>query len=121
MLKILSSISAKLYCLKPFVALFGLICLGVFILSLLNLGYLKSEVLLIPSLLGGLWSALYFILLSAFIAVPPKPESEVKFFTKIKMRLLRGIYYLLGTTFIVLTLAIIMISFKLSSVWRAEY
>ena len=121
MLKTLSAISLKLYWLKPFVALFGLICVGVFVLSLLNFGYFKSEILLIPSLLGGLWSALYFILLIAFTSLPPKPGSEVKFFAKIKMRLLRGIYYLLGTTFIVLTLAVIVISFKLSGVWRAEY
>jgi hypothetical protein len=55
------------------------------------------------------------------MAVPPIPGSDVKFFAKIKMRILRGIYYLLGTIFIVLTLAIIVISFKLSGIWRAEY
>jgi hypothetical protein len=120
-LKILSVISLKLYKLKPFVMLFGSLCLGVCVLSLLNFGYFKSEILLIPSLLGGLWSALFSILLSAFCVVPPVPGSDVKFFAKIKMRLLRGIYYLLGTTFIVLTLVVILISFKFSGIWRAEY
>lgn len=121
MLKTLSAISLKLYRLKPFVVLFGSLCLGVCVLSLLNFSYFKSDILLIPSLLGGLWSALFFILLSAFITVPPVPGSDVKFFAKIKMRLLRGTYYLLGTTFIVLTLVVIVISFKFSGIWRAEY
>jgi len=121
MLNILSTISLKLYRLKPFVALFGLICVIAFFSSFFNVSYLNSEILFIPSLLGGLWSALYFVFLSAFMAVPPIPGSDVKFFAKIKMRILRGIYYLLGTIFIVLTLAIIVISFKLSGIWRAEY
>jgi hypothetical protein len=121
MLKTLSVISLKLYKLKPFVVLFGSLCLGVCVLSLLNFDYFKSEILGIPSLLGGLWSALFLIFLSAFSTVPPVPESDVKFFSKIKMRLLRGTYYLLGIIFIMLTLIVIVISFKFSGIWRAEY
>jgi hypothetical protein len=121
MLKKLSALSVKLYGLKPFIALLGFACIGLFISSILNLGDFNSDKLMIPSLLGGLWSALYFILLSSFLTIPPKPGSDVKFFAKIKIRLLRGIYYLLGAIFIVLTLVVLVVSFKLLAVWRAEY
>ena len=121
MLETLSAISTRLYWSKPFVVILGLICAGLFILSILDLGYVDSEILLIPSLLCGLWSSLYFILLTTFPSLPPSPGSDVKFFEKVKMQFFRGIYYLLGIIFIALTVAVILISFKLLNVWRAEY
>jgi hypothetical protein len=120
MLKTLSAISLRLSCLKPFVALFGFLCFGLFLSSLFNVDYFDSDILLIPSLLGVLWSSLYFILLNFFIFIPSKPSNEVKFFVKIKMRLLRGIYYLFGIVFIVLTFSVLIISVKLLNVWRTQ-
>jgi fatty acid desaturase len=120
MLEKLSLISSRLYRLKPFVALFGFLCFVLFLFSLLNLDYFNSDLLLIPSLLGGLWSALYFILLSFFILIPSRPDNEENFFKKIKIRLLRGIYYFFGAVFILLSLAVLILSIKLFSVWSAQ-
>ncbi len=121
MLNIFSAISTRLSWSKPFVVILGLICFGIFILSILGLGYFDSEIFMIPSLLLGLWSGLYFMLLSTFYSVPPAPVRDLKFFKKMKIRLIRGLYYFLGAVFIVLTLAVVVISFKFSGVWRAEY
>ena len=121
MLNIFSAISTRLSWSKPFVAILGLICFGIFILSILGLGYFDSEIFMIPSLLLGLWSGLYFMLLSTFYSVPPAPVRDLNFFKKMKIRLIRGLYYFLGAVFIVLTLAVVVISFKFSGVWRAEY
>lgn len=121
MLNVFSAISTRLYWSKPYIAILGLICFGIFILSILGVGFFDSEVFLIPSLLLALWSTLYFILLSTFSSIPPAPVSDLKLFTKIKIRLIRGLYYFLGVIFIVLTLAVLVISFKFSGVWRAEH
>jgi hypothetical protein len=121
MLETLSAISTRLYWSKPIAVLLGFVFVSLFILTILDVSGFDTEALLIPSLLGALWSAMYFILLTIFPSVPSSPGKDVKLFTRIKIRFQRGMYYLLGITLVVLTIAIFFLSLKLFGIWRAEF
>ncbi|MFT6841053.1 MAG: hypothetical protein ACJAWK_001828 [Candidatus Azotimanducaceae bacterium] len=120
-LETLSAISTRLYWSKPIAMLLGFVFVSLFVLSILDVRGFDTKNLLIPSLLGALWSAIYFILLTIFPSVPASPGKEVSLFTRIKVRFQRGMYYLLGITLIVLTIGIFFLSFKLLGIWRAEF
>ena len=121
MLEILSAISKKLYWSKSIAMLAGFVFASLFIASILDIGSFGTDAILIPSMLGGLWSAIYYILLTLFPSVPLPPGKHEKFFNRIKYRFQRGTYYLLGLIFIFLTIAFIYLSFKLFGIWRVEY
>jgi hypothetical protein len=120
-LETLSAISTRLYWSKPIAMLLGFVFVSLFVSSILEVRGFDTEALLIPSLLGSLWSAIYFILLTIFPSVPSIPGKEVNLFTRIKIRFQRGMYYLLGITLVVLTIAIFFLSLKLLGIWRAEF
>jgi hypothetical protein len=120
-LETLSAISTRLYWSKPIAMLLGFVFVSLFVSSILEVRGFDTEALLIPSLLGSLWSAIYFILLTIFPSVPSIPGKEVNLFTRIKIRFQRGMYYLLGITLVVLTIAIFCLSLKLLGIWRAEF
>lgn len=117
MLEILSSISSKLRWLKPVVIILGLIFLGLFSSSLFNIGRFVEEVYLIPSLAGFIWSVLFFILLNAFANIPLKSDKKVAFFTKIKYWFVRLGYRILSVIFLLMTVAGLILSVRLFSVW----
>ena len=119
-LETFSVISTRLYWSKPIVVVLGLVFVSVFVASILGLGGFDTAALLIPSLLGFFWSAIYFILLTMFPSVPPRPGKEVKLLRRIKIRFQRRMYYLLALILIILTMAILFLSLKLLGIWLAE-
>ena len=74
-----------------------------------------------PSLVGMFWSALFFILVSTFQNVPQKPSKDIKFFSRLKIRFHRLVYTIMGLAFLILTVAVVMLSLKLSGIWRSEF
>lgn len=113
MLEALSAISMRLYWTKPIALLLGTVFVGVFVTSILDLGGFDSEALLIPGLLGVIWSATYYLFLNLFLSVPPRPGVEVKFFTRAKIRFQRGMYYVIGLILVALSIMALFLSFKL--------
>ena len=120
MLETLSSISSKVHWLRPMVVFIGLACLALFFSSLFNIGYYIEEVYLIPSLAGFIWSLLLFIMLNAFINIPIKSDKKVSFFSNIKYWFVRLGYRILTVIFLVMTVAGLILSFRLFSVWFAN-
>ena len=120
MLETLSSISSRLGWLKPVVIILGFIFLGLFSSSLFDIGHFVEEVYLIPSLAGFIWSVLFFILLNAFVNIPFKSEKKVDFFTKIKHWFVRLGYRILSVIFLLMTVAGLILSVRLFSVWLAN-
>jgi hypothetical protein len=108
MLETLSFISSKLKWLRPVVMLFGLIFLGLFCSSLFDIGHFIEEVYLIPSLAGLIWSVLFFILLNALKNIPIKPGSKFVLFSNNRI---------LSAIFLLMTIAGLILSFRLFSVW----
>ncbi len=114
-------ISNSLYWLKPiaYVAGFGFILLFGYSVIFRNAG--EADVYLIPSILGTLWSLLLISVIYTFPNVPEIPSSDDKFFTRVRIRLKRGMYYILGLLFLVLSIAIILLSLKMFGIWRESY
>jgi hypothetical protein len=120
MLETLSSISSRLRWLRPVVVLSGLIFLGLFCSSLFDIGHFVEEVYLIPGLAGFIWSVLFFILLNAFENIPIKPNRKFAFFSKIKYWFVRLGYRILLVIFLLMTVAGLILSFRLFRVWFAN-
>jgi hypothetical protein len=120
MLETLSFISSKLQWLRPVVMLFGLIFLGLFCSSLFDIGHFIEEVYLIPSLAGLVWSVLFFILLNAFENIPIEPDRKFAFFSKIKYWFVRLGYKILSVIFLLMSVAGLILSFRLFSVWFTQ-
>ncbi len=106
---------------KPLVFMIGLVFLSVFLGSIFGLRGLESDIYLIPSILGIIWSAQFFFLVSTFPSIPPRPTKGTKFFARVKVRVKRGMYHVLGVVFILLTIAVVLLSFKMVGVWRADF
>jgi len=106
---------------KPLVFMIGLVFLSLFFGSIFGLSGISSDIYLIPSVLGVIWSALFFFLVSTYSYIPPKPTNGTKFFFRVKVHFKRGIYHVLGVVFILLTIAVISLSFKMLGVWRNEF
>jgi hypothetical protein len=120
MLETLSLIFSKVSWLKPLVLMLGLACLVIFCSSLFNIGYYIEEVYLIPSLAGFIWSLLLFMMLSIFGNIPIRSDKKLRFFTKIKYWFVRLGYKILTVTFLLMTGAGLILSFRLFSVWIAN-
>lgn len=105
---------------KPLVAIIGVVFLALFLTSIFKLGGIETDAYLIPSVLGVFWATLFFILVSAFTVIPQKPTGDEKFFARIKMRIRRGAYHLLGVVFLVLTFTVAALSLRLFGVWFGE-
>jgi len=119
MLEILSSISSRLRWLRPILTIVGLVCLGIFCSSLFDIGYFSEEVYLIPSLAGFIWSLLFFILLNAFANIPSKGIKTIAFFTNVKYWFVRLAYSILAVILLLMSVAGLILSLKLFSVWYA--
>lgn len=121
MLDSLILLSSKLRWSKPLVLLLGIIFTGVFAASILDIGRFESEIYIIPSLVGMLWSVLFFVLINTFPYVPPKPTKDLSFFTRLKIRFQRFIYTILGLAILILTIAVLILSLKMFSIWRSAF
>lgn len=120
MLETLTSLSFKLRWLKPCVIIIGLVCLSIFGSSIFDIGFFKEEVYLIPSVAGFFWSVLLFFLLHNFTNIPGKSDKKIAFFKRIKYWFLRLGYRVLATVFLLMTIAGLILSFRLMRVWFAN-
>ena len=115
------SISSKVPWLKPIVVIIGFTCFAIFCSSLFNLGHFIEEVYLIPSLAGLIWSLLLFIMLKTFVNIPIKSEETLTFFSKIKYWFVRLGYRILIVIFLLMTVAVLILSFRLFRVWFVNW
>jgi hypothetical protein len=121
MLDALEIVTKRFRWTKPLVFIIGVVFLSLFLASIFGLGRIESDIYLIPSVLGVIWSALFFFMVSTFPYVPPKPTKDTKFFEKIKVRFKRGIYHVFSVIFVFLTIALFSLSFKMVGIWRTDF
>jgi len=97
-------LTARLSFLRPACLLAALAGLALLLLSLFGK---NSESLLMPGLLLLIWSLLSFSFLTLFGSLPAQPAANQGFFSRLKARFLRLIYWLLALLFVLLTLGIL--------------
>ena len=121
MLEFLSSISKKLVWTKPITLMITLIFVIILLSSIFNVGYFKDDIYLIPSLVGALWAGLLFNLVHVFPHLPQKPNTDIALLSRLKLRLMRFIFSFLALGFLILTVAVVILSFKLLGIWRGDF
>ena len=121
MIDIFAELSKRIYWVKPIAYVVVIGFTGLFGYAIVFRDAGDTDVFLIPSILGVLWSLLLISITSIFPNVPTIPSSDDKFFNRIKIRLKRGIYYILGLLFVILSIAIIFLSLKMFGIWRGDY
>lgn len=120
MLEKLAALSRKLRWARPVTVIAGLVCCALFIASIFGWANLQTDSYLIPSLLGMAWSALCFAMITLFPHVPAAPANNTAFFSKAKVRLQRGLFYLLGLLFLLLSAAMLALSYQLIRIWSMQ-
>lgn len=73
----------------------------------------RQSHLLVPAILGGIWSLLLYTCGELFLHVPARPQADVGFFKKLKIRLVLLAYSLLALAMILTTMALLWLSFRL--------
>lgn len=121
MIETLGAFSTKFRWMKPVILLVGVGFFVLFCITILGVYGISGDIYLIPSVLGVVWAALFFFMVSTFPHVPPKHTKKSGFFVRVELRLKRGVYHILGAVFVVLTVAVVMLSFKMFGIWRADF
>jgi len=121
MIDYLSTLSKKLIWLKP---LFLLTTIGAFIVFgyvMLFVNGTKRDIYLIPCIISFLWSLTCWLILSFIPYVPDIANRQQRFVARITTAIVRGGYYLLSLVFVLLSLFIFALTFKLVNVWRVQF
>ena len=121
MLDTLSAMAIRSNWAKPVALIIGLMFLSTLLLSIFGFSFFKDDIYLIPSLVGALWSGLLFSFINIFPSLPKKPNEGLAFFPRIKIHLTRFIFSLLAFAFLAFSLVLILLSFKLFGIWRADF
>ena len=106
---------------RPLIFLIGLGSLAVFFCTILDVAGLGTDKYLIPSVIGTLWSAILYFLISTFHRLPAQPNANMSWFSRVKTRLNRAAFYLLGFVLVILTLFAIRTSFSMLGIWRHTF
>jgi hypothetical protein len=80
-----------------------------------------DDFFLIPSLIALLWAMSSYFFIVTFRSVPDKPDMSLKFVARIKQNVSRAWYWLIGTVFLVTTLAAVAISSRMIYIWMKDY
>lgn len=117
----LGDISKRIIWIKPFAQISSIVFFGLGLFILVFTNSKEQDVYLIPILIAFLWSINIFALISLFPRIPSKPDSNDKFFKRVKVRVKRGGYHVLGVLFLILTVSAIITSYKIFGIWLSEY
>ena len=117
----LRAFSNKVVWLKPFFFIATVTALIVFGYVVLIEQGVDNDVYLIPSIVVVLWSLVCSLVLSIFPYVPPKPDKQERLLTRLKIRLARGGYHICFWLFCLLSGAVVWLTIRMLSVWRANF
>lgn len=104
--------------LKPFNKFIYLLA----ILFIINIGYqlvfsavpsVAESNKIMVNFLALAWLLLINLMIQVFSRLPVASQSKTSFLARIKNKLHRGIYYLLSLVFIVISIAVILLSFRM--------
>lgn len=121
MIDFLASISRKLYWAKTAILILGICLTSLFTFVVVRTDLFDSDIYLIPSMLGSIWAWLFLFLISSFVKVPGTPSKEIGFFKRLKVKFKRVFYWLLCIVFAILSITVVVMSFRLIMIWQGKY
>ena len=118
----------KLGRLSKFIQFLRLPAIGISLFCLLSGTYIvftsksmEDDIYFVPNLIGLIWSISTLSFLLTFHSVPEKADSSFSFFQRIGRSIKRGWYWFLGFAFIAISIAAIITSYRIISIWFREY
>ena len=99
----------------------GLICFIVITTILIGSESHEEEFLAIPSAVGLLWAIFTYSFLVYFRAVPEKAHRSWKFVKRLKRRMVRAGYWIMGVVFVATTIGAIFVSYRMIAIWFRDY
>jgi len=81
----------------------------------------EGDFFAIPSVVGLVWSMTTYSFLVCFRTVPEKSDQSWSFIKRMKRRILRVGYWIMGVLFIVSTIGAIFVSFRMINIWVRDY
>ncbi|TQV72153.1 hypothetical protein FLL45_18200 [Aliikangiella marina] len=121
MLNFFSRLSLKLGWTKGLAILFGSGFLALLGFSILNENTKESDVYIIPSIMGFIWSMLLYSIAQLFPNVPAIPDPSEKILKRLKVRIKRGFYHILSILFVMISIAAILLSIRMFLIWLGIY
>ena len=97
--------------------LVGSICLVSMAIILMSARSDEFERFLRPSLLGFVWAATIYSFIATFRTIPDKAEKSQRLIGKIKHRISRGWYWFIAVVFLGTTVAALVFTGRLISIW----
>ena len=117
MIERLQAIATFLSRFRLFIGLFGVIFAELFLMSLFEVGSAAEYDLLIPAIVGFCWAATLLSFASLFISIPAKFERGANLGARLISRIKRGLAQGLGLLMISLTVALVLLTYRLLGVW----
>ncbi len=118
MLLRMQSIARRLLPLKN-VWLLLILGFGVaFLMNIFGVEPVAKDIYLIPILIGLLWSLLLYSFVGLFQEIPASPLPEQSFLQRLKARIRRGMYWLLGIFTVAVSFSVVVVTVRLFGVWE---
>ncbi len=117
MIERLQTIATFLSRFRSLILVLGLIFVGLFLLKLFEVGPAADYDLLIPSIVSFCWAITLYSFSILFVNVPPKPDAKAGFWARWRARIKRGIVWELAILMLILSAAVLILSFQLLRAW----
>jgi len=81
----------------------------------------EEDRFLIPSFVGLIWAVSTYAFIVTFRSVPEKASETLRFFSRLKRNINRGWYWLISAVFLAATMAVILVTYRIVSIWLRDY
>jgi len=99
----------------------GFLCTASTILIIISSISDDGDKYLIPSFVGVLWAMSTYTFIVTFRSVPEKADNSLTVFGKLKRHLHRGWYWVISIVFLSSTLAALIFTKSMISIWLKDY
>lgn len=113
MLTLFSTIASHLYKLRPLMMVATIVCCVLFVFNVLRITPLENPDLLMPILVGIMWSVLLFSFSGAFRQIPTLKDQKAGRWQRFKLRLKRFFYGVLALATLLTTITVLYLSIRL--------
>ena len=120
MIERLQRIASFLEKIRFFIIILGILSFILLFISFLDNPWLDSELWSIPSLLLFCWSLALFSLEELFVGVPKKLDKSASWRLRASNTMRRAGLRVLGLAFVVLSIALLVLSYQLLRTWYMD-
>jgi hypothetical protein len=99
----------------------ALLCFGYAIFIAFTATSAEGDRYLFPSILGFLWMLSIYAFVETFRNVPQRPEADLGLFARAKRKLIRFWYWIIGLVLLASSVAVVVLTVRVLSVWVRNY